>query len=109
MAVFFATMAYELGPETELDARKLLRAELVGRRWLDRQQGDLMPASSVWIRRAAADHETTDDVHRACGNDLSDAVHAVQVTGRSIRLVRAWVQVAGSGTYGLLSVPPAPG
>jgi len=102
MATFFATMIYELDPATEPDARKLLRAELVGRRWQDRSDDDLMPANSVWIRRTAAEHETTNDVHRACGEDLKNALVAVEKTGRKIALKRAWVQVAGAGTYGLV-------
>jgi hypothetical protein len=105
MATFFATLVYELDPSTEPEARKLLRAELVGRRWQDRVQGALMPSNAVWIKRSAAEHETTDDVHRACGEDLAKAVAAVAATGRPIAVKRAWVQVAGAGTYGLIALP----
>jgi hypothetical protein len=102
MRMFTATMSYELHPTTEPDARKLLRAELVGRRWQDRWEGSLMPAGTVWIRRSAEDHQNVDDVHAACGQDLHAAVDAVARTGRPIRLLRAWVQVTGAGTVGLL-------
>ena len=105
MATFIATMSYEVAPSTLPDARKLLRAELVGRRWQDRVDGALMPANTVWIKRAAAPEHTTDDVHEACARDLFAAVAAVAAMGREITLVRSWVQVSGAGTYGLVSVP----
>ena len=105
MSTFIATLSYELTPATAPDARKLLRAELVGRRWQDRCEGALMPAGTVWIRRSAEPEHTTDDVHEACGRDLFAAVAAVAATGRSIALVRAFVQVSGAGTYGLVPVP----
>ena len=38
---FVATLTYELDPSTAPDARKLLRAELCGRRWQDRHEGRL--------------------------------------------------------------------
>ncbi len=101
MSTFIATMAYELSPDTEPDARKLLRAELVGRRWEDRYQGDPMPSNTVWGKRAAAARESTDDVHAACARDLEQAVLAVAKTGRRIGLRRVWIQVTGAGTYGL--------
>jgi hypothetical protein len=104
MAMFYATMSYELHATTEPDARKLLRAELVGRRWQDRYEGALMPAGTVWIRRSAEAHQTVDDVHAACARDLHAAVARVAETGRAIRLIRAWVQVSGAGTYGLIKV-----
>ena len=46
---FMVTMVYELHPQTEADAAKLLRAELVGRRWQDRYDGEKMPANTLWI------------------------------------------------------------
>jgi hypothetical protein len=98
--MFIATMSYELHPTTEPDARKLLRAELVGRRWKDRWEGFLMPANTVWIKRSAGPKESTDDLHAACSRELHAAVAAVAATGRKISLVRAWVHVSGSGTYG---------
>jgi hypothetical protein len=101
LATFIATMSYELDPATEPDARKLLRAELVGRRWLDRFEGLPMPAGTVWIKRAASPQESTDDVHTACGKELEQAVLAVARTGRKIGLVRVWIQATGAGTYGL--------
>ena len=104
MSTFIATMSYELAPATAPDARKLLRAELVGRRWQDRCEGALMPANTVWIRRSAAPEHTTNDVHEACSRDLVAAVAAVAATGRAITLTRAWVQVSGAGTYGLATL-----
>jgi hypothetical protein len=99
---FIATLSYELHPQTEPDAAKLLRAELVGRRWQDRWEGARMPANTLWIKRSAEDDQTTDDVHTACGDDLQKAVAAVGGMGKKIGLVRAWVQVAGAGTHGLV-------
>src|SRR4051812_28958586 len=104
MPTFIATLAYELDPSTGADARKLLRAELVGRRWQDRFEGKRMPANTLWIRRTADSAHTTDDVHAACAKDLHDAVAAVARTGRTITLVRAWAQVTGAGSWGLLPV-----
>jgi hypothetical protein len=106
MRKFTATMSYELHPATPPDARKLLRAELVGRRWQDRWEGSLMPAGTVWISRSAEDHQNVDDIHAACSRELAAAVNAVAQTGRSIRLIRAWVQVTGAGTIGLVKIAP---
>src|SRR5438874_782328 len=108
MSTFIATMVYELHSATEPDARKLLRAELVGRRWQERQDGVLLPANAVWIRRSADPEHTTDDAHRACAEDLFKAVSAVLATGRKIALLRAWVQVSGAGTFGVVEIPRAP-
>jgi len=99
---FIATLAYELHPQTEPDAAKLLRAELVGRRWQDRQNGEKMPANCLWMARSAEPQQTTDDLHAACAEDLYKAVSAVSGMGKKIALLRAWVQVTGSGTHGLL-------
>ncbi len=98
---FYATISYELHPTTPPEARKLLRAEMCGRRWQDRHKAALMPSSTLWIVRQAGDDETTDDVHAACVRDLRDAAAAVARTGRPIQLVRAWVHVSGAGTCGL--------
>jgi len=109
MTMFIATMSYELHPDTPREAQKLLQAELVGRRWQDKHDGARMPANTVWARKSADPAHTTDDVHEACGRDLRDAVAAVARTGRTIQLLRAWVQVSGAGTYGFASVSPAKG
>lgn len=100
---FFATMVYELSKATEPDAAKLLRAELVGRRWLDRYEGARMPSNAVWMKRSVEPTQSTDDAQAACVTDLRKAVAAVAATGRSITLVRAWVQVTGSGSMGVVS------
>jgi hypothetical protein len=66
-----------------------------------------MPAGTVWIRRSADDDHDTDDVHDACARDLHAAVAAVAQTGRPIRLIRAFIQVSGAGSYGLVKdLPP---
>ena len=108
MTTFFATMTYELTPETTPTARKLFRAELVGRRWQDRSEGALLPAGAVWARRAAPESDTTSDVHAACGNDLEVAAAAVLRAGHVIGLRRAWVHVSGGGTYGLVALRSGP-
>ena len=106
---FVATLVYELHPQTEPDAAKLLRAEMVGRRWQDRHDGERLPATALWIRLTAEPHHTTDDVHAACAADLHKAVAAVAAMGKRIGLVRAWVQVTGAGTFGLIRIPPTGG
>ena len=104
MRKFVASMSYDLGADTPPDARKLLRAELVGRRWRDRCRHDAMPHNTLWIERGAASDDTTDDVHTACATDLRDAIEAVRKTGRAETLVRCWIQVSGAGTFGTVSV-----
>ena len=99
---FVATLLYELHPQTDADAAKLLRAELVGHRWQDRYEGEKMPANSLWMKRSGEPHHTTDDVHAACVEDLHKAIATVAGMGKKIVLLRAWVQVTGSGTYGLV-------
>jgi hypothetical protein len=104
--MFIATMTYELHPSTHDDARKLLRAELVGRRWQDRFNGAPMPSNTVWMKRSAGKDETTDHLHAACARELHQAVAAVAERGLTIKVTRAWVHVSGSGSYG--SIPVAP-
>jgi len=104
MSGWIATMSYELHPATEPDAARLLRAELVGRRWQDRWRGEKMPASTVWINRSSEPQHTTDDVQAACAEDLYRAVTAVVETGRKLVVLRAWIQVTGAGTFGLVPV-----
>jgi hypothetical protein len=96
---FMVTLAYELHPQTEPDAARLFRAELVGRRWQDRYEGDKMPAGALWIRKSG---DTTDTVYAACADDLRKAAAAVAGMGKKIALLRAWVQVTGAGTFGLV-------
>src|SRR5688500_17955556 len=102
-------MTYELDPATSLDTRNLLRAELVGRRWQDRWEGKLMPAGCLWIRRTAQGDESVDDLKRHCERELLAAAAAVEATGREARVKRAWVQVSGAGTWGLLAVSEGSG
>jgi hypothetical protein len=101
---FVATLAWELDASSSPQAAKLLVAELVGRRYLDRIDGKRLPAHTVWIRRNVEEGETVDHLKRRCGADLRAAVAAVTRTGMPIRLVRAWVQVTGAGTYGLVDL-----
>jgi hypothetical protein len=103
---FFATMVYELDPLTPPDARKLLRAELAGRRWNDRFDGHHMPDGAMWIRREAEPGENVDHLKAKSVRELYDAVKAVS-TKRPIKLVRAWVQIAGAGTWGLVLPDPS--
>jgi hypothetical protein len=99
---FFVTLAYELHPQTEADAAKLLRAELVGRRWQERHEGERMPANTLWMKRSVEPNQSTDDAHAASVGDLHKALAAVARTGKQIALVRAWVQVTGSGTMSVV-------
>jgi hypothetical protein len=100
------TMAYELAPQTEPDAAKLLRAELAGRRWLDRHEGERMPAHTVWMKRTLPPGQTTDDLQATAAQDLRTAVAAVAGMGRRIGLARVFVQVTGAGSFGVVP-PPA--
>ena len=101
MRTFIASMSYELAADASPTARKLLRAELVGRRWKERLRDRPMPLGCLWIERGAGDDETTDDVHRRCAVDLRDAAQAVTLAGLPLRVLRAFIQVAGGGSYGL--------
>lgn len=100
MRKFVCTMSFELHPDVSDDARKLLRAELAGRRWLDRAEGLRLPSDAVFMLRSADDHETADDLHAACARDLRAAAEAVRRSGRLLVVTRAWVHVSGGGTYG---------
>ncbi len=101
---FIATVVYELDPTTPPESRKLLRAELAGRRYNDRWEGKLMPSNAVWIRRTAEPHETVDHLQKKCTAELQSAVAAVAKTGLAIALLRAWVQVTGAGAFGLANL-----
>lgn len=101
MRKFIATMSYELSADTPPDARKLLRAELVGRRYKDMVRDRRMPRHTVWIERSAEDDQTTGDLHDLCAAELRASAAAVAKTGRPIRVLRAFIQVAGGGTFGL--------
>lgn len=105
--MFFATLVYELDPLTPPPLRKLLRAELAGRRWSDRFDGHLMPDCTLWIRREAGPGEDVNHLKDKCVRELYDAVQAVSAT-QPIKLIRAWVQISGAGTWGLVlpTLPP---
>lgn len=100
--MFTGTLVYELDPTTSADARKLLRAELVGRRWNDRYEGKRMPDNCLWIRRNLEPGENVDDLAARGRKELHAAVEAVARTGLKIRLVRGWIQITGAGTWGLV-------
>ncbi len=98
---FIATIAYDISPQTSEQARKLLLAEMVGRRWLQACKGRKMPANTLWCQRTVADDDTTRTVFVACSEDLKKAVAAVRRSGREIAVRRVWVQVSGAGSYGI--------
>ena len=98
---FYCTMSYEVHASVPPESRKLLLAELVGRRWQDRLKGDRLPAGTVFMNRNATAEQTTSDLFQACLVDLRAAAEAVARMGRPMKLGRAWVQVAGAGSYGL--------
>jgi len=93
-------MSYELQPDVTDEARRLFRAELAGRRWLDRSEDQRLPANTVHMLRAAGEDDTADELHAACARELRAAAEAVRYAGRVLVVVRAWVHVSGGGTYG---------
>ena len=99
MPRFVCSMTYDLSSDTSEDARGLLRAELVARRWNDRLKERALPRAAVWMLKSS--EETTDKIHDQCTRDLRAAAMAVRATGRSITVLRAWIHVSGGGTYGL--------
>ncbi len=101
MRKFVCSMSYELARDSADEARKLLRAELVGRRWQDKVGDRPLPSGTVWIHRSAGDDDTTNQVHDACTRDLKSAAEAVRKTGLELKVLRAWIHVSGGGTYGL--------
>jgi len=101
MRMFTASMSYDLSSGTSGEARKLLSAELAGRRWKRRLRERLMPRNTIWIERSATDEQTTSDLHRICAIELRDAARAVAAAGLPIEVVRAFIQVSGAGSYGL--------
>jgi hypothetical protein len=102
---FIATMTYELHRETDPDAAKLLRAELVGRRWQDRYEGEKLPATMLWMPRHGDAELNVDQIQARCAEELFRAVAAVAAMGRKIMLLRVWVQVTAAGAFGLVAVP----
>ena len=99
---FVATVVYELDPSTSPEAQKLLRAELVGRRYNDRYEGKLLPRNTVWIQRGAAEGEFVDALMDRCAGELRSAVAAVAKMGFPIRLVRGWIHISGGGAWGTI-------
>jgi hypothetical protein len=108
-------MSYEVSADTSDDAKKLLRAELVGRRWRDRERDRIMPRQAVFcVRNVSDDRQTTDTLHTLCATELRDAAAAVARAGLPIRITRAFIHVAGAGTFGLapegfFTAEPKPG
>ncbi len=101
MRTFTASMSFELSADTPPQARQLLIAELVGRRWQERIGERRLPRYTLLLRRSLGDDETTDDLHRRCAVDLRNAARAVVAAGLPLRVRRAFIQVSGAGTYGL--------
>jgi hypothetical protein len=104
MRTFTASMSYELGADTSAEARKLLLAELAGRRWRDRLKERHLPSQTLVLSRSLDDDQTTNDLHDMCASDLRDAARSVQRMGRAIQVLRAFIQVSGAGTHGLAPV-----
>lgn len=98
--MFVATVVYELDPSTSVEAQKMLRAELVGRRYNDRFEGTPLPKNSVWIQRSRGPDETVDTLKDRSAEELRAAVAAVAKMGLPIRLVRGWIHISGAGTWG---------
>ena len=89
---FHVTMSYELHPTTPPEARKLLRAELVGRKWNDRHKTALMPSSTVWCSRSMGDDDTP-------GRDLR--IEDSAIVGDEKRIgSRSAVNRVGQGQFG---------
>ncbi len=99
---FIASISYDVSPDASPQARKLLLAEMVGRRWLDRCAGNRLPANTLWIKRTANEDDTTRTIYKGCSLDLQKAVQAVRNTGRTLSVRRVWIQVSGAGTFGVV-------
>jgi hypothetical protein len=98
---FICSLTYELGGDTSEQAKKLLRAELVGRGYKDRLKERALPRNAVWTLRPLGENETADDLHDKCTRDLRLASMSVRANGHPITILRAWIHVSGGGTYGL--------
>ncbi len=61
-----------------------------------------MPHNALWVEKTAGDKDTTREVHDACARDVKDALAAVAKAGLPIELLRAWIQVSGGGTFGMM-------
>ena len=97
---FIATVSYELSKDTTDDARRLFRAELVGRRYFDRWEGKRMPDTTVWARKTAAEGEASDLKRRFAS--VQQELNALEHTGdheRFARLNDEWHRliIEGSG------------
>jgi hypothetical protein len=101
MRKFTASMSFDLSSDTTPEARQLLIAELVGRRWKDRLKKRRMPLNTLFIQKGIDDDKNTSDLHDMCAEDLRNASRAVAKMGKPIGVLRAFIQVSGGGTYGL--------
>lgn len=98
---FIATISYDVSPQASEQARKLLLAEMVGRRWLQECKGRKLPTNTLWCQRTVKAEATTRTVFHDCTEDLKKAVSAVRRSGREMAVRRVWVQVSGAGSYGV--------
>lgn len=98
---FIASMTFELGPGTSEPARRLLVAELVGRRWFDRVRERRMPKNCLWTKKKIGPDQNTGHIHTACAEELEACAERVRARGHELSVRRAFIQVAGGGTYGL--------
>ena len=101
MRKFTASMSFDLNADVTPQARKLLLAEMAGRRWQDTWQKRRLPRNTLRIRRSLEHDLNTDDLHRLCAEELRAAARAVQNMGMNLTVSRAYVVVSGSGTSGL--------
>ncbi len=98
---FIATISYDVSPDASQQARRLLHAEMIGRRWQEECNERKMPANTLWSQRTVGAEANTRTVYRDCAEDLKKAVSAVRGTGREIAVRRVWIQVSGAGSFGV--------
>lgn len=106
---FIASMTFEVSPATAEPARRLLVAELVGRRWFDRVRDRRMPQNCLWTKKKIGPDQNTSHIHRACAEELETCAARVRDRGHTLEVRRAFIQVAGGGTYGLAPPPTGDG
>ena len=88
---------------TEYQTRRPTQDEI--RSWFSNSSGSTPPNIGIVTGSISGlvvvDCDTANSIHDKCTEDLRKAARAVRDSGRTIQVLRAWIQVSGGGTYGL--------